>query len=207
MAIDDLLDEHEQGERVRAWLRKNLPGIIAGLALGLAGIWGMRQWQERNLGAQQQAHAAYTQALAKVEAGEEDPGAALAGHEGVYATLGALHVAKAQVEAGKTEDAITTLRGIKAEPELEPVVKQRLAQLLAATGKADEAVKLLEGDDSGLGLELRADALVAAGKPGEARAQYQRALEVLDAEAPARRRIELKLQDAGGDLPEVAESN
>lgn len=44
MAIDDLLDEHEQGERVRTWLRDNAAGLIGGLALGLLLIWGWRWW-------------------------------------------------------------------------------------------------------------------------------------------------------------------
>ena len=44
MAIDDLLDEHEQGERVRTWLRKNALGILGGLALGIAAIYGWRAW-------------------------------------------------------------------------------------------------------------------------------------------------------------------
>ena len=42
MAIDDLLDEHEQGERVRTWLRKNALGILGGLARGIAAIYGWR---------------------------------------------------------------------------------------------------------------------------------------------------------------------
>ena len=45
MAIDDLLDEHEQGERVRTWLRKNALGILGGLALGIAAIYGWRAWE------------------------------------------------------------------------------------------------------------------------------------------------------------------
>ncbi|KAF1699734.1 YfgM family protein [Pseudoxanthomonas suwonensis] len=206
MALDDLLDEHEQGERVRAWLRRNLPGIIAGLALGVGAIYGMQKWQEHRHGRQQAAHAAYATAIARLEAGAEDPGAALSGQEGVYATLGALHVAKAQVEAGKPEDAIATLRGIKADPALEPVVQQRLAQLLVATGKAQEAIDLLDGQSDTAALELRGDAFMATGKQEQARAEYDRALAALDVQAPARRRVELKLQEAGGDLPEPAGS-
>lgn len=206
MAIDDLLDEHEQGERVRAWLRKNLPGILAGLIVGIAAIWGLRQWQERGLARQQEAHAAYSQAIARLQAGEEDAGAALAGQEGLYASLGALQLAKAQVEAGKPEDAIATLRGIKADSALQPVVRQRLAQLLVATGKPQEALDVLGEDADAVALELRGDALVAAGKAEQARAEYERALAGLDAEAPARRRVELKLQEAGGQLPETAGS-
>ena len=33
MAIDDLLDEHEQSERVRSWLRNNGAGLLGGVAL------------------------------------------------------------------------------------------------------------------------------------------------------------------------------
>lgn len=40
MAIDDLLDEHEQSERVRNWLKNNGAGMIGGIALGLAVIFG-----------------------------------------------------------------------------------------------------------------------------------------------------------------------
>ncbi len=40
MALDDLLDEHEQSERVRDWLRQNALGMITGVALGLGAIVG-----------------------------------------------------------------------------------------------------------------------------------------------------------------------
>ncbi len=206
MAIDDLLDEHEQGERVRTWLRRNLLGIIAGLALGIGAIYGMQEWQQHRHGQQQAAHAAYAAALAKVEAGEHDAGAPLANQEGVYATLAALRVAKAQVEAGKLDDAITTLRGVKAEPALQPVVDQRLAQLLIATGKPQDAVALLKDRDGATALELQGDAYLAEGRQAQARELYGNALAALDADAPERRRVELKLQEAGGQVPEPAES-
>ena len=40
MAIDDLLDEHEQSERVRSWLRKNGVSILAGVAIAIGRIAG-----------------------------------------------------------------------------------------------------------------------------------------------------------------------
>ena len=51
MAIDDLLDEHEQSERVRSWLRSNAAGLIGGVGLGLAGIAGWHWWQGQQQGA------------------------------------------------------------------------------------------------------------------------------------------------------------
>ena len=55
MAIDDLLDEHEQSEKVRTWLQKNALGLIGGVALGLGLIGGWQWWQKRT---QEQGFAA-----------------------------------------------------------------------------------------------------------------------------------------------------
>lgn len=207
MAIDDLLDEHEQGERVRTWLRKNALGILGGLALGIAAIYGWRAWVSHQASQQEQAHTAYAQALKQLDAGQvEQAGTLLAGQEGTYATLAALRVAKAQVEAGKPDEAIATLRGIQVDPSLREVVDERLAQLFNATGKPEEALKLLEGDAGSTALELRGDALLASGNRDQARDAYADALAGTDVASPARRRIELKLQEVGGTLPESAEA-
>lgn len=207
MAIDDLLDEHEQGERVRTWLRKNALGILGGLALGIAAIYGWRAWVSHQASQQEQAHTAYAHALKQLDAGQvEQAGTLLAGQEGTYATLAALRVAKAQVEAGKPDEAIATLRGIQVDPSLREVVDERLAQLFNATGKPEEALKLLEGDAGSTALELRGDALLASGNRDQARDAYADALAGTDVASPARRRIELKLQEVGGTLPEPAEA-
>jgi len=49
MALDDLLDEHEQSERVRSWVRSNALGLIGGVALGLGAIAGWQWWQGQQL--------------------------------------------------------------------------------------------------------------------------------------------------------------
>lgn len=207
MAIDDLLDEHEQGERVRSWLRNNALGILGGLALGIAAIYGWQWWGKHQAQQQYQAHSTYAAAVKQLEDGATDKaGALLAGQEGTYATLAALRVAKAQVEAGKIEEAIATLRGIQAEPALAPVVHQRLAQLYNASGKPDEALKVLQGDTGSAAQELRGDALFASGKRDEARDAYAQALTGTDVASPSRRRVELKLQEAGGQVPEPVEA-
>lgn len=207
MAIDDLLDEHEQGERVRSWLRNNALGILGGLALGIAAIYGWQTWSSHQAKQRQQAHYAYAEAVKQLEAGQVDQaGTLLAGQEGAYATLAALRVAKAQVEAGKPEEAIATLRGIQVDPSLNEVVEERLAQLFNATGKPEETLKLLEGETGGPALELRGDALLASGKRDEARDAYAQALTGTDVASPARRRIELKLQEVGGQVPDPAEA-
>ena len=75
-----------------------------------------------------------------------------------------------------------------------------------AVGKPGEALKLLEGDTGSAGMELRGDALLATGKREEARDAYAKALAATDVASPARRRVELKLQEAGGEIPEPVEA-
>ena len=119
----------------------------------------------------------------------------------------------AQVE--RLSSLVTDLRKITEiedypiadEPvDLREIVDERLAQLFNATGKPEEALKLLEGDAGSAALELRGDALLASGKRDQARDAYADALAGTDVASPARRRIELKLQEVGGTLPDPAEA-
>lgn len=208
MAIDDPLDEQEQSERVRSWLRNNGAGLIGGVALGLAVIFGWQWWQKHQAQQRGQAHARYAAALADIDAGNLDKAradVAALKDDPAFAALVALRLAKLQAGEGDRNAAIATLRGIEADEALQPVVDLRLARLLVDAGKADEALKLLEGRRDAAGLEARGDALVALDKAEEARAAYAGALTAMDVAAPQRRLVELKLADAGGSVPKPAE--
>ena len=202
MAIDDLLDEHEQGERVRSWLRENGAGIIGGIAIGLGLIYGW-QWWQRQQGAQQvQASAQFTAAVEHLQAGkvaEAKPQLA-ALPDGIYDTLGALALAKAQLDAGKRDEAIATLRGAKAgDPAFDAIVQDRLARLLIDAGKGKEALALLANvDATAQVLQVRGDAYSALGQSQQAREAYAKALVLLEVGAPQRRLVELKLAEVGG---------
>lgn len=211
MAIDDLLDEHEQGERVRSWLRKNGAGLIGGVVLGLGLIMGGQWWQKQQQASAAEAGQRYDAVVKGVEAGKLDEAAtamtALSAHKsaGIYVDLAALDLAKAQVEAGKNDEAIKTLRGIQADGPLKQVVDQRLAKLLIEGNQAAEASKLLAPYDDGISLEILGDAAQAAGKRDEARDLYAKALAKVAVGAPQRAVLEVKLTDAGGSVPEPAE--
>ncbi|MDG6347947.1 tetratricopeptide repeat protein [Luteimonas sp. 8-5] len=204
MAIDDLLDEHEQGERVRSWLRANGAGILGGIVLGLALIWGWQWWQQQRSGKQMQAGADFLAATSALEQGATDKAKAHleALPEGAYATLGALSLARSQVEAGQRDEAIATLRAIKADdPALAEVAVQRLARLLIDTGKPKEALAALAGlnEDAGT-LQVRGDAYAALEQDEQAREAYTRALALIEVGSPQRNMVELKLSDVGGDV-------
>lgn len=211
MAIDDLLDEHEQSERVRSWLRKNGVSIIAGVAIAIGGIAGWQWWQKEQGSHLAGAHGEYQAVLKQLQDKKLDEAAKgvkglEAGKVQVYGDLAALQLAKAQVDAGKNEEALATLRAIKADPEYKTAIDQRIARLLIATGKHDEAIALLGGATDSASLEIHGDALMALGKRDEARGQYEKALKTLDVAAPQRRVLETKVMDAGGAVTEPAES-
>ena len=210
MAIDDLLNEHEQSERVRGWIRSNAIGLIGGVGLGLGAIFGWQWWQGQQTQAQMGVNARYAEVINAYEAGTvpADKGreaiAVIGKGTPTLGTLAALQLAKAQAESGKRDDAIATLRNLRdVDADLRPIVRQRLARLLIDAGKHDEALKLLDAADDASSLEVRGDALLATGKAKEAQEAYTRALTTLDAVSPQRRLVELKLIHAGGTPPKT----
>ncbi len=204
MAIDDLLDEHEQSERVQAWLRQNAIGLIGGVALGLAAIYGWYWWQDQTEAKRLKASDGYQLVQDQIKAGKlKDAQTATAAlKETPFAALAALDIAKAQVDGGKRDDAIVTLRAVKTDDTaVAPIVSQRLARLLIDAGKNEEALTLLMGIDDPVAHEVRGDALYALGRKDQARQAYLKALAQLDIAAPQRRLVELKLSQAGGTPP------
>ena len=207
MAIDDLLDEHEQSERVRSWLRNNGAGLLGGVALGLAVILGWQWWQKDQASKKEQAYHEYQTAVEGLAKGDLKQAKtavdALSKNDALYADTAGLQLAKAQVEAGERDAAIATLRALTPDDALRPLINLRLARLLIDAGKHDEALKLLDAADDASSLEVRGDALLATGKAKEAQEAYTRALTTLDAVSPQRRLVELKLIHAGGTPPKT----
>ena len=207
MAIDDLLDEHEQSERVRSWLRNNGAGLLGGVALGLAVILGWQWWQKDQAGKKERAYQEYQTAVEGLAKGDLKQAKtavdALSKNDALYADTAGLQLAKAQVEAGERDAAIATLRALTPDDALRPLINLRLARLLIDAGKHDEALKLLDAADDASSLEVRGDALLATGKAKEAQEAYTRALTTLDAVSPQRRLVELKLIHAGGTPPKT----
>ena len=203
MALDDLLDEHEQSERVRSWIRSNALGLLGGIVLGLGLIGGWQWWQKQQLSVSHGASDRYQAAVAAT-AGDDlakaKAAVAAVPADSTYATLAGLRLAKAQLEGGQRDAAIATLRGIDAtDPATVVVVQSRMARLLIDAGKPADALALL-GDKptSPAAMEARGDALAALGKQADARGAYTRALAQMDVAAPQRRLVELKLTEVGG---------
>ena len=217
MALE-MMDEHEKGEAVRAWIRQNGSAIVGGVALGLVLIFGYQWWQRSQ--AEHRITAA-TQYQAVTEAAERkdlETLGALSTELGKeygdtpYALLAALQLADARLVAGQVKEARAALDDaakLTEEPALLALIDLRRARLALAEGDADAAIKGLDAmpDNmyTGLAAELRGDALVALGRTDDARAAYATALVELDTGAPNRRIVEMKLSDLGG-APAPAEA-
>ena len=90
-----------------------------------------------------------------------------------------------------TDEAASELRAIVDKPAdktLDELARQRLARVLAAQDKADEAIKLLDGKVDAAFVasreELRGDLLVQLGRNDEAHAAYSKAKESLSRMRP-----------------------
>ena len=210
--VDHLLDEHEQSERVRGWLRQNGAGLFSGVLLGLGAIGGWQWWQQHQASQNADAGRQYAAIVDAIgannlkQAKAQSDALAKSGTE--YAALAAMHVARAQLDAGDRDAAIATLRGVQAkDPAIQTVVQSRLARLLLDAGKPKDALALLgDAPTAAAAIEARGDALFALGRTEEARAAYTQAMSKLDVATPQRRLVELKLIQVGGN-PARAEAN
>ncbi len=214
MAIDDPLNEHEQSEQVRNWVRHNAIGLIGGIALGLGAIAGWQWWQ----GQQQQGRMAvsgrYAEAVVGFENGNppatDKARATIDGISKANPTLGALaamQLAKSQVDAGRPDDAIATLRNLHdLDPDMRAIVRQRLARLLVGANKGKEALALLDDDRNPAMLDVRGDAQMLLGDRAKAQQAYLKALALVDVGDPQHRLLRLKLIEAGGTPPHTEDN-
>ena len=211
----EILDEHEQSERVRKWLHENGTAIIGGIALGLILIFGYQWWTRSKIEHRLTAATQYLSVDAAVEQKDRDGLDRIAGEladkyaDTPYAAMALMQVAKEQVAAGQRDEATATLQrahDIAVDESLKGIIGLRLARLKLASGDADGAIAMAAAVFEALAAELRGDALLSKGDADGAREAYSAALTHLDASAPNRRIVEMKLADLGGEADDTSES-
>jgi len=188
--------EHDTEEKIKRWWDENGKSLIGAVVVGVAGIFGWDQYQ-KNSQAEAEAVSAQFQNLLEEKVALPD-GASdderskvfematkLREEHGdtAYAVYADLVMAKLAVESKDFALAETHLNAAKTKaitPELKALTSLRLAQVLFAQDKTDEALALLpeseEGSFAARKLELRADILLAKGQREEARNTYDKAI-------------------------------
>ena len=112
------IDEYELGERVRTWFKENSGSLITGVALGLGGIFAYQWWQGN--GEKHQTEAALQYQAFTSAADKSDP--------------------------VKTKIVLALLESKYSDTQYLNLAVLRQAQLLQASGKNDDALKLLEAN-------------------------------------------------------------
>jgi len=184
--------DDEQLAAVKDWWQRNGKPLVTGALLAVIVVLGWQFWHRYQNSQAQGASALYQQLLetALTPSGQADAGrvAEIAGKlksdfgGTAYAQYGSLFVAKVAVETGKLDDAANELKAVSdkpVNPTLGEIARQRLARVLAAQNKAEDALKLLDGQvDKSFEAareELRGDLLVQLGRTDDAYAAYKKA--------------------------------
>ena len=216
--MSELYDTHEQGERVKSWLRENGSAIVMGLVLAFGLMFGFKQWQAWETSNRQQASAEYQVLASLVKTDNID--AAVSNYEvlkaeypkSAYTSMAALMMAKARLTAGQLDLAASDLEFAMAHAQPEPVkdiARERLARVKLSQGDYDAALKLLDGAQSKGGFEaqfaeIRGEIYLAKGETELAIESFQAALDALEEGVGNRELLNIKLQALGATLAETA---
>ena len=204
----EVLDEYEQGELVRKWLRTNAMSIAIGIAIGLLLIFGYQQWKAREGRTLSEAALQYSAFTEAVEAKRSEDAARIAETlrkdyaKTGFATFAAMRQAEVAVGKGDLEAAAADLDWASktaGDDAMKSLIALRQARLSLAVGDAQTALsqldKISKSDFPALAGELRGDALAKLGRTEDARAAYGEALNSLDAQSPDRVFVQMKQND------------
>jgi predicted negative regulator of RcsB-dependent stress response len=218
--MSDLYDTHEQGERVKSWLRENGSAIVMGLVLAFGLMFGVRQWQSWETNKRQQASAEYQVLANLIKSDNMD--AAVSNYEvlkteypkSAYTSMAALMMAKARVFSGQFDLAAKDLEFAMQHAQPAPVkviARERLARLKLSQGDIDDAQNLLDGAPSSIGFEsqfaeIRGDIHLAKGETELAASSYQAALDALEEGVGNRELLIIKLEALGSTTVDATDT-
>jgi len=209
--MSDMYDTHEQGERVKSWLRENGSAIVMGLVLAFGLMFGFKQWQQWETGKRQQASAEYQVLVGYI--GQDRLDAAVPNYEvlkseypkSAYTAMASLMMAKARLNSGQTDLAAKALTHAMENAQPDPVkviARERLARVRLSQGDPAAALALLDGAPSDKGFEsqfaeIRGDIHLANGAVDQAIESYQISLDLLDEGVGNKRFLAMKLEALG----------
>ena len=186
--MDEYMNEQEQWEFVRTWVRQNGLWVVAGVGLAAAGLWGWKSWQAHKESALLAAGSQYEQLVTAFGKNDRATVVTLADklvseHPRTgYAEQGQLAAARMEVENNELPAALSRLQRVAAETsdaELAMVVRLRTARLQIEQHHADAALATLAAGEAGAFAgryaEVRGDALLSKGDRAGALKAYREA--------------------------------
>ena len=186
------MDQYTDDERVedlKKWWKENGVSIIGGIALGLVAIFGWQYWNSHRTAQAEAASRAYDIFVAAAEKSDAEQtrqrGQVLLTDfpHSAYAARTALRLAKLATDNGDTAAASQRLEWVIGNAqldELKDIARLRLARVLSAAGRTEEAGKLLASVTTTTLMaerdELQGDLYLAGNDAAKARTAYATAL-------------------------------
>jgi len=200
--------EEEQVEALKEWWKQNGLAVIGGAVLGVSALLGWRGWnvhQDNKATEASEIFSVVQEAAGKNDASAlQEQSTALRDNYAStpYASLAVLHQAKSQTEQGDNAAAEESLRWVlnnSKQDTVQNVARIRLARLLLAQNKIDEAQAMINTGMSdaykSLVNEIRGDIFVAKGEVDKAKQAYDEAM--LSASGGGVEYLQLKRSDLG----------
>ncbi|WP_020560851.1 YfgM family protein [Thiofilum flexile] len=203
--LDELKTDQEKAEELKAWWRQHGTSVVAGIGLAIAALFGYEYWQKYQNQTMEESSAIYHQIqqdkdglvpenlLTKLQADYSKTS---------YASLAALDYARSYAEVGDYDKAIQGLRWVVdngSEDAYKEIAKLRLARVLVAQNKTDEALKIVDEkfptSYQALLADIRGDIYAAKNELDQARTAYDQAL--MDNAGSANELIQMKRDNLG----------
>ena len=200
--------EEQQVEALKDWWKQNGMAVVGGAVLGISALVGWRGW---NWYQEKQATEASDIFAVVQEAANKNDTTTLQKQTNIlrdnyastpYAPLAVLHQAKNQIEQGENAAAEESLRWVlknSKQDTVQNVARLRLARLLLADKKVDEAQAMVNSGMSdayaSLTNEIRGDIFVAKGEIEQAKEAYDQAMQA--ASGAGVEYLQLKRNDLG----------
>ena len=204
------ISEDEQVEALKKWWKENGTAVIIGVAIGLSvvvGFWKWREYTENLAYEASDVYVGFTEALVdkNAEAQTKHYETLTKEYSGTsYAVLAAMQMAKQLVDKGDLEKAATELKWAldhAGHDAIAHLARVRLARILIAQKKPDEALTLVHGlKPSAFDAEyaeIKGDVYRQKGDASEARKAYETALDSNLFSGKRREFVKMKLSDLG----------
>lgn len=212
--LTEYLTEQEQIEILKSWIKQYSLVILAGVAIAALSITGWRYWQQRQDNILRHASAVYDEMLTM--RAQNDSNATLTQAQKlythypktVYGEMSALMLARAAIVkkdyAGASEYYHWVMDHSKTS-SIRQIARIRLARVLLAQQKSEEALKILDTVEdktfAGLVDEIRGDAYLVAKNSSMAYESYQKALDELPNAEIIRPLLRMKLDNLTTTIP------
>ena len=202
--------EDDDTQKLRAWWKKNGMGMVAGVAIGVAGVGGFKGWQVYTENRALSASDVFQEMLAYDESGAveqaQDRAQMLAKdyRSTPYVDMAYLMIAKLAIKNNELSNAMEALTHVMTKSNdsaMRQLARLRLARVTLLAGDLVRAQELVTTDDVG-GFEseypeVLGDILVAQHKYSDAAEAYDRALQALAPASSSRALLTCKRNYAG----------